>query len=419
MNALNRTALAWLRLTLMFASSALGQGGAVPVFVFAGQSNAVGVDTLDELRADQQAPQPNVLFYGPNENGNTWDALTPSSNSPNLFYGSFGPEISTGKTISNALGGALVAEVKYAVAATNLFEQWNPAVAGNLYHNMVARVNQSLADLQTQLGYTGYVAGFFWMQGESDAATEFASVYAASLRKFIAAVRRDFNNPNMPFVFGQIINFNPAIAPTIRAQQQAVADDNTVTNKAFILTDDLCHQDFIHFNGRAIYTLGVRFGAGYLSIVGLSPPPSIISPTANFGCNSIIGSGTVINSGVSVGDNAEFGANVTLNKLVIGGSNLTIGDRTTINQGTELGDNVSIGANVTIHKNVVISTGVVIGDNTTIGAGSIVGSNAQIGSNVRLGASVTVAASAVVPNGTSIGARKSFPVKLTRRFRSS
>ena len=95
---MNRTALAWLGLTFTFASTALSRvapkqsrpAGAVPVFVFAGQSNAVGVDTLDELRADQRAPQPNVLFYGPNETGNTWGVLTPSSNSPNLIDGSAG-----------------------------------------------------------------------------------------------------------------------------------------------------------------------------------------------------------------------------------------------------------------------------------------------------------------------------------------
>ena len=396
---------AMLALTSTFA-------GSVPVFVFAGQSNAVGVDTLDELRADQLAPQLNVLFYGPNENGKIWAALATSTNSPNLIDGlgrtggSFGPEISAGKTISSALGGALVAEVKLAVGATALFDRWNPA-GGDLYSSMVARVNQSIADLQTQLGHTGYVAGFFWMQGESDAIALRAD-YATNLRNLISSVRRDFNNPNLPFVFGQIIDFDHPISTPLREQQQAVGDDNTVTNKEFILTDDLCHHDFIHFNGRGIYTLGQRFGAGYLSIVGVSPTVHI-SPTANFGCNAIIGNGTVINSGVSVGDDAEIGANVTLNKLVIGGDNLTIGNGTRIDQGTELGDNVNIGANVIIEKNVVISSGVVIGDNTTIGAGSIVGSNAQIGSNVSLGASVTVAASGVVPNGTRIGARKPFP----------
>jgi acetyltransferase-like isoleucine patch superfamily enzyme len=419
---MTRTALAWLALTCTFASTALAQGGpqsvtpfgAVPVFVFAGQSNAVGVDTLDELRADQRAPQPNVLFYGPNERGNTWGAFTPSSNSPNLIDGlgrtggSFGPEISTGKTISIALGGALVAEVKLAVGATALFDRWNPA-GGDLYQNMVARVRQSIADLQTQLGLTGYVAGFFWMQGESDALSdEFRDDYATNLRNFIASVRRDFNNPNLPFVFGQIIDFDHPISTPLRDQQQAVADDITVIRTAFILTDDLCHHDFIHFNGRGIYTLGVRFGAGYLSIVDV-PPVVYISSTANFGCNPIIGNGTVINSGVSIGDDAEIGANVTLNKLVSAGDDLTMGDGTEINQGTTLGDQVTIGSNVIIGKNAVIGSGVVIGGNTTIGTGANIGANARIGFNVKVGASATVAANAVVPPGTSIGATKTFP----------
>jgi UDP-3-O-[3-hydroxymyristoyl] glucosamine N-acyltransferase len=384
------------------------------VFVFAGQSNAVGVDTLDELRADQRGPQPNVLFYGPNETGNTWGVLTPSNNSPNLLDGinrtggSFGPEISAGKTISNALGGALVAEVKFAVGGTALFDRWNPA-SGDLYANMVARVNQSIADLQTQQGHTGYVAGFFWMQGESDALSDdFRDDYAANLRNFIVAVRRDFNNPTLPFVFGQIIDFDHPISTPLRDQQQAVADDNTVTNTAFILTDDLCHHDFIHFNGRAIYTLGVRFAAGYLSIADALPAVHI-SPTASFGCNSIIGNGTVINSGVSIGNDAEIGANVTLNKLVIGGDNLRIGDVTKIDQGTTLGDNVTIGNNVIIGKTAVIGSGVVIGDNTIIGSGASIGASAQIGIDVKVGTSATVAANAVVPAGTSIGSKKSFP----------
>ena len=247
------------------------------------------------------------------------------------------------------------------------------------------------------------------MQGESDAQSDqFRDNYAANLRNLIVSVRRDFNSPTLPFVFGQIIDFDHPISTPVRDQQQAVTDDATVTNTAFVLTDDLCHQDFIHFNGRAIYALGVRFAAAYLSMVD-APPTVYISPTATFGCNSIIGNGTVINSGVSIGKDAEIGASVTLNKLVRAGDNLRIGDRAKIDQGTTLGENVTIGSNVTIGKTAVIGSGVVIGDNTIIGTDVRIGAGAQIGIDVKVGTSATVAANAIVPPGTSIGSKKSFP----------
>ncbi len=49
------------------------------------------------------------------------------------------------------------------------------------------------------------------MQGESDAIA-LRKDYAANLSNFIASVRRDFNNPNLPFVFGQIIDFDHPIS---------------------------------------------------------------------------------------------------------------------------------------------------------------------------------------------------------------
>jgi hypothetical protein len=113
------------------------------------------------------------------------------------------------------------------------------------------------------------------MQGESDGIEGHGSEYAANLTSFIARVRLDFGNPNLPFVFGQIIDHDGTTAPVIRAQQQLVA--NTVPNTAFVLTDDLGHTDQIHFNGPGIYTMGERFGAAYLAMV---PEPGSLAVLA-------------------------------------------------------------------------------------------------------------------------------------------
>ena len=248
---------------VIVASLTTSRAAIIPMYVFAGQSNAVGVNSFSELTPGQAAPQPNVLFYGPNELGNTWAPLTPSATSPNSFNG-FGPEISAGKSISAGLGGSQVAEVKYAVGATSLWDplDWNPNGNNNLYDQMVARVNAAGAALAGQ-GHTTFVAGVFWMQGESDADEGHASEYGANLTNLIASVRGLYGEAT-PFVFGQIID-RDANTSIVRAQQQLVA--NTVPNTAYVLTDDLGHTDFIHFNGPGAYTMGERFGAANLAMI--------------------------------------------------------------------------------------------------------------------------------------------------------
>jgi hypothetical protein len=64
MNRLFRYSLA-MCLVLLVAMALTAKAAEVPVFVLAGQSNAVGVNTLSELTPAQQTAQPNVLFYGP------------------------------------------------------------------------------------------------------------------------------------------------------------------------------------------------------------------------------------------------------------------------------------------------------------------------------------------------------------------
>ena len=157
-----RIALAWLAVTFTFAGAqgdppVVTLAGAVPVFVFAGQSNAVGVDTLDELRADQRAPQPNVLFYGPNQTGNTWGVFTPSSNSPNRIDGTgrgdwqFWSGDLFGQDHFNALGGALVAQVKSGRGRNRPCSiDGTQPVGRPVPRAWSERVNRSIADLQTE-----------------------------------------------------------------------------------------------------------------------------------------------------------------------------------------------------------------------------------------------------------------------------
>jgi hypothetical protein len=270
--------------SLLFLAAAVpAKATEVPVFVIAGQSNAVGAGTsYQTLLSGWKTVQPNVLYSGPQESTVQWTLLTPPTqveqmNYPNDPQGGFGPELTVGKTISDALGGQLVAETKYAVDGTNLYEQWNPNTQGSLYYAMSARVQEALEKLPVeQPGVTGRVAGFFWMQGESDAlAGRTTEEYQADLTDLITHVRTDFGDPDLPFVFGRITSLW-SNAESIRQAQANVAA--TVPYTYMFDTDSLGRlpdSNAGHYDNQGMIDLGIGFGNGYLATVAAPEPGTL------------------------------------------------------------------------------------------------------------------------------------------------
>ena len=250
----------------------------LPLLVFAGQSNMTGwITNVADLTPAQQQTQAGVLFYGPNEIGHTWGNLTPPTvltnglAISNTYNVGFGPEISTGQYLTGLPGFGLVAEVKHAEVGTDLAYWWNPNTANASYDRMLARVALAQAALQTEHpDKTVYVAGFFWMQGEADALLgSTALAYEANLTAFITAVRADFGDPDLPFVFGQITGAHHE-AGLVRAAQAYVAAH--VANVALVGTDDLPRElaEGLHFTSAGIYTLGERFGEAFARLAILT-----------------------------------------------------------------------------------------------------------------------------------------------------
>jgi hypothetical protein len=269
-----------LAILLVTAST---HGVEIPVFVIAGQSNAVGSGTsYQTLSSTLKVTQPNVLYCGPQESAIQWTSLVPPTQVSQMAYpndpqGGFGPELMAGKTISDALGGKLVGEVKYAVGGTNLYQQWNPDIAGSYYYSMRARVKDALAALPNQqAGTTGKVAGFFWMQGESDAnAARTTAQYEADLTDLIAHVRSDFADPKLPFVFGRITTIW-ANAENIRQAQANVAAKIPFT---YMVDTDafgrLPYPEDGHYDNQGMLDLGTAFGNAYLKVATVPEPTTM------------------------------------------------------------------------------------------------------------------------------------------------
>lgn len=134
-------------------------------------------------------------------------------------------------------------------------------------------VNEAVANLPVQQpGTTGRVAGFFWMQGESDAwAGRTTAQYQADLTNLISRVRADFGDPNLPFVFGLIYPAEDTAA--VRQAQMNVAA--TVPHTFLFNTDSLPRVN-VHFDTQGTVDLGIGFGKGYLSIVPRSAAAAML-----------------------------------------------------------------------------------------------------------------------------------------------
>jgi UDP-3-O-[3-hydroxymyristoyl] glucosamine N-acyltransferase len=126
-----------------------------------------------------------------------------------------------------------------------------------------------------------------------------------------------------------------------------------------------------------------------------------------------------------IGDNVDFGDNVTVYPLVYISSNITIGARVTIFPGVYIGDRVSIGEDSIIYPNVTIRENVTIGKRVIIHSGTVIGSDGfgyvlekgkhykipQVGGviiedDVEIGANVTIdratTGNTIVGSGTKI-----------------
>jgi len=136
-----------------------------------------------------------------------------------------------------------------------LMKQWDPAKkeeGGNsLYGSMYRRF----------LAVGGKVKGMLWYQGESDANEIDAPLFHDRFTQFVAAVRRDFNAPQLPFYFAQISRIiTKGTFPYwnfIREQQRLCAAE--IPHCRMVASLDLTLDDPVHVSTDGHKRLGRRF----------------------------------------------------------------------------------------------------------------------------------------------------------------
>ena len=134
--------------------------------------------------------------------------------------------------------------------------QWDPAKKGeggnSLYGSMLRQVELA----------GGKVKGALWYQGESDAlgADEVAAAFPKAFPEFIAALRTDLKQPDLPFYYVQIGRFirggDPKNWDAVREAQRLAARD--IPGTAVVPAIDLRMDDLIHVGTQDLKRLGKR-----------------------------------------------------------------------------------------------------------------------------------------------------------------
>ena len=135
-------------------------------------------------------------------------------------------------------------------------EQWNPNKKGeggkSLYGSMLRQFKLA----------GGKVKGILWYQGESDSmgGQPLADAFSKTFTDFIAAVRADFGQPELPFYYVQIGRFvnpgDPKPWNTVQDAQRRIVDE--VPNTAVVSVIDLELDDGIHVGTAGLKRVGRR-----------------------------------------------------------------------------------------------------------------------------------------------------------------
>ena len=232
------------------------------LWLLAGQSNMVGRARLSE----SVAPDPNVRVL---RASGEWEVA-----SEPLHESRPGPEGPIGAGLGLPFAkdmlrrsGVPVGLIPTAVGGTSLW-QWDPTLRDekSLYGNLLKQVRRA----------GGRVTGVLWYQGEADARTDHTAEYPERMRRFVAMLRADLGDAQLPFYYVQIgRNASPAKPPRTSLALNAIQDaqlrlEPDLAPGVMTAAVDLEMEDYVHVNADGLRRLGLRLA--HLASGGPSGP---------------------------------------------------------------------------------------------------------------------------------------------------
>ncbi|MGJ8650145.1 MAG: sialate O-acetylesterase [Opitutaceae bacterium] len=176
-----------------------------------------------------------------------------------------GPGRSFGIEMAEHSSQTEIGLVPCAVGGTSI-RLWQPGgfdskTEAHPYDDMLARLKVAMQ--------SGTVKGVLWHQGEADGKMGERGKYEPALTELIDRVRTECGNPDLPFVIGQLGQFEGRPwsdgRKLVDAAQQAVAENSPFVG--FVSSEGLEDRgDQTHFSADAARELGKRFAAKMIQL---------------------------------------------------------------------------------------------------------------------------------------------------------
>lgn len=126
-------------------------------------------------------------------------------------------------------------------------ESWEPGT--RFYKEALSRTKIALK--------SGVLKGVLWHQGESNSSQP--EGYVNKLEKLITQLRKDFDQPDLPFVAGQVFYDAVKKAGTKKVNAEILKLPKVVKRTEVVLSNGLSTYDNTHFDSKSIVELGHRY----------------------------------------------------------------------------------------------------------------------------------------------------------------
>ena len=221
------------------------------IYLLIGQSNMAGRAQIPE---DAAGPIDRCMLLN---DQNAWEPATnplnrhsPIRKGPGMQK--LGPGYGFAKKMTEAAPGATLGLVVNARGGTSI-DEWH--AKSELYRSARKRAREAMKH--------GTLKGVLWHQGESDMAKP--DDYLAKLQTLVANLRADLNNPNLPFIAGQI-------AKDGAINEQIAKLPETTHGTAFVSSAGLTTTDGTHFDTNSQILLGERYAEAMVKLQAALPP---------------------------------------------------------------------------------------------------------------------------------------------------